>query len=239
MKEFWPGREYERDQVTRAGPSPAYTGPDILKEIEEQWASLSTLQPIRVLRRTKAQIISRARPLLTRINTSDIPPAISPADSVPGISSATSYGSINIPEVEDSPQLLFDCQDGSPKMDGDPLVNLFPSLANLYLDEAIRPLPSPILCGGVPLLAPPPFSEVSSRLPSSEATSLHSSDHYFSSTDSLGDIAPSTSTTPLAGLRAVGRNSSKGKKKGRYDVERSLFGWVRGIWRRGFGGLMS
>jgi len=124
-------------------------------------------------------------------------------------------------------------------MDDDPLANLFHSLANLYLDESVRPFPSPVLHEAAPrLVAPPALSEASSRLPSSEATSLHSSDRYFSSTESLGDIAPSTSTTPLAGLRTFGRASSK-DKKARYGGERKLFGWVRAIWRRGFGGLMS
>lgn len=199
----------------------------------------SAFRPIGALRRTKGQIISRVRPLLARINTSDVPPAISQAESVPRISSAASYGSIDIPEVEELPQLPLDSQDGSPKMDDDPLANLFPSLANLYLAENIRPLPSPVLYEAVPLVVPPPLSEVSSRLPSSEATSTHSSDRYFSSTDSLGDIASSTSTTPLAGLRALGRASNRSKKNGRYGAEGKLFGWVRGIWRRGFGGLMS
>lgn len=123
-------------------------------------------------------------------------------------------------------------------MDNYPLENLFPSLANFYLDETIRPLPSPVLYEGAPLIVPRPLSEASSRLPSSEAISVHSFDRYFSSTDSLGDIATSTSTTPLAGLRAFGRSQSKGKQE-RYHVERKLFGWARGLWRRGFGGLMS
>jgi len=238
LKEFWPGHECERDQVTDADPSFVFTGPGILKEIEEQQASSSTFQPLKALRRTKGQFASRVRPLLTRIKTSDIPPAIPQAESVPRISSATSYGSIDIPEVEDLSQLLLDGQGGSPKMDDDPLANLFPSLANLYLDESIRPLPSLVLHEAALLVAPPPLSEASSRLPSSEATSLNSSDRYFSSTDSLGDIAPSTSTTPLAGSTTFGRASSK-NKKARYGGKRKLLGWARAIWRRGFGGLMS
>jgi hypothetical protein len=159
-------------------------------------------------------------------------------ESVPRISSATSHGSIDIPEVKDLPELPFDGQVRSPKMNDEPLENAFPSLANLYLDETVRPLPSPVLYEAVPLVVPPRLSEASSHLASSEATSVHSSDRYFSSTDSLGDIATSTSTTPLAGLKASGRSQSK-KKQERYRVERKLFGWVRGLWRRGFGGLMS
>lgn len=120
-------------------------------------------------------------------------------------------------------------------MDNDPLANLFSSLANLYLAESIRPLPSPVPYEAVPLVAPP-LSEMSSRLPSSEATSIHPLDHYFSSTDSLGDITPSTSTTPLAGLSASERTSNK---KGRYSVEKKLFGWVRAVFRRSFGRLVS
>ena len=235
LKEFWPGYEYECDQATDTDLPFTFTGPGILEEIEEQRAKLTAPQPIGVLRRTKGRFFSRVRPRLTRIKTSDLPPA----ESVPRISSAASHGSINIPEVEDLPPLPFDSQDRSPKMDDGPLVNLFPSLANLYLAENTRPLPSPILYEGVLLVAPPPLSEVSSRLPSSEATSINSSDHYFSSTDSLGDIAPSTSTTPLAGLRALGETASKNKSKRRYGAEMKLLGWVRGIFRRGFGGLMS
>ena len=239
LKEFWPEYEYERDQVIDTALPFNFTGPGILEEVEEQRARSSAFQPIGVLRRSKGRIFSRVRPLLTRIKTSDLPPAIPQTESVPRISSAISYGSIDIPEVEDLPPPLFDGQNGSPKPDDDPLANLFPSLANLYLAENIRPLPSPVLYEGVPLVAPPPLSEVSSRLPSSEATSMHSSDNYFSSTDSLGDIAPSTSTTPLAGLRVMGRAASKDKKKERYGVEMKLLSWVRGIFRRGFGGLMS
>ena len=239
LKEFWPGYKYERDQVTDTVPPFTFTGPGILKEIEEQQARSSAFRPVGVLRRSKGRILSRVRPLLTRIKTSDLPPAIPQTESVPRISSATSYGSINIPEVEDLSPLSFDGQDRSPKMDDRPLANLFPSLANLYLAESTHPLPSPVLHGAVPLFAPPALSEVSSRLPSSEATSIHSSDHYFSSTDSLGDIAPSTSTTPLAGLRALGRTAGKNKKKGRYGAEMKLLSWVRGIFRRGFGGSMS
>jgi len=238
LKEFWPGHEYECDQITGADPSFTFTGPGILEEIEEQWVASSASKPAGVLRRTKGQVGSRIRPLLTRINTSDVPPAIPQAESVPRISSATSCGSIDIPEVEDLPQMLLAGQEGSPKMDDDPLANLFPSLANLYLDESVRPLPSPVLYEAVPLVGPPSLSVVSSRLPSSEATSIHSSDGYFSSTDSLDIIPASSSATPLAGLRALGRTSSKDKKE-RYRVERNLLGWVRRIWRRGFGGLMS
>jgi hypothetical protein len=237
LKKFWPGHKHERDQVTDTVPSFAFANSDILKEIEEQRATSSAFKPIGVLRRTKGQILSRVRPLLTRINTSDVPPTIPQAESVPRISSATSHGSIDIPEVEELPQLRFDGQEGSPKMDDGPLANLFPSLANLYLDENIRPLPSPVLYEAIPLVAPPPLSQVSSRLPSSEATSVYSSDGYLSSTDSFGDIAASNSTTPLAGLRASGRAYSKSKKE-RYGTEGKFLGWVRGLWRRGFGGLM-
>ena len=190
------------------------------------------------MRRTGGQLTARVRPFLPRINTSDIPPPIPQTESVPRISSATSHGSIDIPEVEGLPELPFEGEAGSPKMNDDPLENLFPSLANLYLDETIRPLPSPVLYEAAPLVVPQPLSEASSRLPSSEATSVYSSDRYFSSTDSLGDITTSTSTTPLAGLGASGKFQSK-KKQGRYRAERRLFGWVRGLWRRGFGGLMS
>ena len=238
MNKFWPEHKYECDQVTDIVPSFTFTGAGILREIEDQRATSSALQPAGILRRSKVQIISRVRPLLTRINTLDIPPAISQAESVPRISSAASYSSIDIPEVEDLPQLLSDGQERSPKMEDDPLANLFPSLANLYLDESIRPLPSPVPFEAVHLAAPP-LSQVSSRLPSSEATSMYSSDSYFSSTDSLGDIAPSSSTTPLAGLRALGRASSRNKKKEWYGTEGKLLGWVRGFLRRGFGGLMS
>lgn len=239
MKEFWPGHKYERDQVADVVPSFTFTGPGILKEIEEQQAASSAFQPVGILRRTKGQIISRVRPLLTRINTSDIPPAIPEAESVPRISSAASYSSIDIPEVEDLAQLLSDCQERSPKMDDETLGNPFPSLANLYLDENIRPLPSPVPYEGDYLAAPPALSQVSSRLPSSEATSVYSSDRYFSSTDSLDGITPSNSTTPLAGLRTAGRASSKNQKKEWYGTEGKLLSWVRGVWRRGFGGLMS
>lgn len=235
MKNFWPGHKHEGDQVTDTVPSFAFTGPVILEEIEEQRAASSALRPLGVLRRAKSQIASRVRPLLTRINTAA---AIPNADSVPRISSATSHGSIDIPEVEDLPQLLTDDQEGSSKTVDDPLANLFPSLVNLYLDENIRPLPSPVPFEAVPLFGPPPLSQVSSRLPSSEATSVYSSDRYFSSTDSLGGITPSSSTTPLAGSRTWGKASGKSKKE-RYGVEGKLVGWVRGLWRRGFGGLMS
>lgn len=239
MKKFWPGYEHEHDQVTNTNPSFTFTDSGILKEIEEQRAPSPGFLPIRVLRRTTGQIVSRVRPLLTRINTSDVTPETPQAESVPRLSSATSYGSIDIPEVEDLPQLPFDSQYGSPKLDDDPLANLFPSLANLYLAEDVRPLPSPALYEAVPLVAPPLFTGASSRLPSSEATSLHSSDRYFSSTDSLGDIVPSTSAVPLTGSSASGQTSSKNGKKGRYGVERRLLGWVRGIFMRGFGGLVS
>ena len=228
----------ERDQVTDAVPSFAFTGPGILEEIKDQRPSPPAFQPIRALRRKRGQLISRVRPLLTRINTSDIPNVLPQADSVPRISSATSHGSIDIPDVEDLPEPLFNGQEGSPKMNDEPQANFFPSLANLYLDEAIRPLPSLLLHEGVPLVFPLPFSEASSRLPSSEATSVHSSDIYFSSTDSLGEIAASTSTTPLAGLRALGGSRSK-SKQGKYGVERKWFGWVGRLWKRGFGGRLS
>ena len=228
----------EHDQVTDTFPSFAFTGTGILEEIKDQRPSSPAFQPIKVLRRKKGQLIARVRPLLTRINTSDIPEVLPQADSVPRISSATSHGSIDIPDVEDLPELSFNEQEGSPKMNDEPQVNFFPSLANLYLDEAIRPLASPVLHGAVPLVVPPPFSEASSRLPSSEATSIYSSDIYFSSTDSLGEIAASTSTTPLAGSRAL--EGSRGKsKQGQYGVERKWFGWVGKLWRRGFGGLLS
>ena len=237
LKKFWPGHKHERSQVIDVLPSFAFafTGSGILKEIEEQRTASSAFQPVGVLRRTEGQIISRVRPLLTRINTSDIPPAIPEAESVPRISSAASYSSIDIPEVEDVPQLLSESRQRSPKVDNDPFVNPFPSLANLYLDENIRPLPSPVLYEAV---YPPPLSQVSSRLPSSEATSVYSSDRYFSSTDSLGDFTPSSSTTPLAGLRTLGRASGKGKKEW-HGGEGRLLGWVRGVWRRGLGALMS
>jgi hypothetical protein len=231
LEEFWPGYESERNQAVDVDPSFTFTGPDILQEIED-------LRSIRALRRTKGKNISRVRPPLPRINTSDVPPPIPQTDSVPRISSATSHGSIDIPEVEDLPEFPFEPQAGPPKRNDEPLENAFPSLANLYLDETIRPFPSPVLYEAVPLVIPPRLSEVSSRLPSSEATSVHSSDQYFSSTDSLGDIETSTSTTPLAGLRAFGESHSKSKQR-RYHVERKLFGWVRGLWRRRFGGLMS
>lgn len=236
MKEFWAGYESECDQAADTDPSFTFTGPDILQEIEDQRFTSSEPRSIRALRRAKGKIAARVRPSLARINTSDIP--LPQADSVPRISSATSHGSINIPEVEDLPELPFEGQAGSPKVNDEPLENPFPSLANLYLDETIRPLPSPVLYEAVPLVIPPPLSEVSSRLPSSEATSVHSSDHYFSSTDSLGDIMTSTSTTPLAGLRAFGKVHSK-NKQGRYRAKGRLFGWVRGLWRRGFGVLTS
>jgi hypothetical protein len=240
LKEFWLGHEHERNQVTGAGPSFTFTGPGILKEIEDQRPSEpSTFQPMKALRRTKGQAIARVRPFLTRINTSDVPPAIPQTESVPRISSATSHGSIDIPEVKDLLELPFEAQEGSPKRDDGPFENLFPSLANFYLDESIRPLPSTMIYEGIAPAVLPTLSEVSSRLPSSEGTSVHSSDNYFSSTDSLGDIAGSTSTTPLAGLRAAGRADSKKKQGRRYGVERKLLGWVRGLWRRGFGGLMS
>ena len=233
-----PGHEFERDQVADLDSTFTFTGSAILQEIQDQRSSPSKYQPIRALRRTKGQIIARVRPPLARINTSDVPPSIPKTESVPRISSATSHGSIDIPEVEDLLELPFNGRAGSPKMDDDPLENLFPSLTNLYLDETIRPLPSAILYEAAPLVVPRPLSEVSSRLPSSEATSVYSSDNYFSSTDSLGDIATSTSTTPLAGLRVFGRAQSKNRLE-RYRVERKLFGWVRGLWRRGLGGLMS
>jgi len=235
LKEFWPGYKDERDQGTDA-PSLTFTDAGILEEIEEQRATSS----VGVLRRTKGRIISRVRPLLARINTSDVPPAIPQAESVPRISSAASYSSIDIPEVEDLPRLLFDGQKESPELEDDSLVNHFPSLANLYMDENIRPFSSPVLLyEAVPLAPPPLFSQVSSRLPSSEATSVYSSDRYFSSTDSLGDIATSNSTTPLVGLEVSGRTSSRNKRKGRYGVEGKFLGWVRGLLRRGFGGLMA
>jgi hypothetical protein len=236
LREFWAGYEHERDQVTNTDPLFTFTGPGILEEIEERSAASSPTQIIRVLRRVKGQI---TRPPLARINTSALPPAIPQAESVPRIVSATSRGSIGIPEVEDLPQPLPNGQDGLPKMDTDPLTNLFPSLANLYLAESIRPLPSPVPCAAVPLAIPPPLSEASSRLPSSEATSIYSSDHYFSSTESLEDFATSTSTTPLTGLRALDRTSGRNKKQERYGAEKKLLGWVRAIFRRGFGGLRS
>ena len=239
MKEFWPGYKHERDQATDGIPSFTFTDAGILKEIEERGAASSAFRPIGVLRRTKGQIISRVRPLLTRINTTDVPPAILQAESVPRISSAASYSSIDIPEVEDLPRLLFDGQKGYPKAEDDSFVGHFPSLANFYLDEDVRPFSSPVLYEDAPLVPPPLFSQMSSRLPSSEATSVYSSDRYFSSTDSLEDIATSNSTTPLVGLDVSGRPSSRNKRKGRYGVEGKLLGWVRGIWRRGFGGLMS
>lgn len=238
LKEFWLGHESERDQVADADPSFTFTEPTILQEIEDQLFSSSKLRPIGALRRSQGQIIARVRPSLPRINTSDIPPPIPQSESVPRISSATSNGSIDIPEVEDLSGLQFDGQAGSPKLSDEPLQDLFPSLTNFYLDETIRPLPSAVLYEAAPLVVPPPLSEASSRLPSSEATSIHSSDRYFSSTDSLSDIATSTSTTPLAGLRAFGKTQSKNKRKG-YRVERKVFGWVRGLWKRGFGSLMS
>lgn len=238
MKEFWPGHESERDQVAEADLSFTFTGPVILQELQEQQSSSPKFQPIRALRRTKGRIIARVRPPLARINTSDIPPSIPQTESVPRISSATSHGSIDIPEVEGLPELPFDGQVGSPKTNDGPLEVPFASLANLYLDETVRPLPSPVLYEAFPLVIPPPMSEASSRLPSSEATSVYSSDHYFSSTDSLGDVAMSTSTTPLSGLISFGGAQSKNKQE-RYRVERKLFGWVRGLWRRGFGGLLS
>jgi len=239
LKEFWPGHKRERDQPIDVIPSFTFIDAGILKEIEEQRATSSAFEPIGVLRRTRGQIISRVRPLLTRINTSDVPPAIPQAESVPRISSAASYSSIDIPEVEDLPRLLFDGQKESSKMEDDTLVNNFPSLANIHLGDHILPFSSPILYEAVPLVPPPLFSQMSSRLPSSEATSVYSSDRYFSSTDSLGDIAMSNSTTPLVGLEGSGRTSSRNKRKGRYGVEGKFFGWVRGFWRRGFGGLMS
>ena len=236
MKEFWAGYECERDQVTDTDPLFTFTGPGVLEEIGEQPAASPPIQRIRALRRVKGRI---TRPHLTRINTSGLPPTNPQAGSTPRIASATSRGSIDIPEVEDLPQPLSDGQDGLPKADDDLLTNLFPSLANLYLTESIRPLPSPVPCEAVPLAIPPPLSEASSRLPSSEATSIYSSDHYFSSTESLEDFATSTSTTPLAGLRASGRSSGRNKKQGRYGAEKKLLGWVRAIFKRGFGGLMS
>jgi hypothetical protein len=238
LKQFWPGCEAERDEVTDAGSSFTFTGPGILQEIEEQRSSSSALQPTNVLRRTKGQLVDRIRPFLTRINTSDISDAMPQADSVPRISSATSHGSIDIPDVEDLVELPFEGRERSPKFTSDSLGDPFPSLANLYLDESIRPLPSAVLYEAVPLLVPQPFSEVSSRLPSSEATSMYSSDDYFSSTDSLGEIAASTSTTPLAGLRTFGRAQSK-NKQGRYVPKKKLFGWVGRLWKRGLGGLIS
>lgn len=238
LKLFWPGYESEHDQVADADPSFTFTGSELLQEIEDQRSSSPAFQPTKVLRRTKGQLIARFRPFLTRINTSDLPEAIPGADSVPRISSAASHGSIDIPDVENLPELPLNSQEGMPKFNGDSLGDPFPSLANLYLDETIRPLPSAVLYEAVPLVAPQPLSEVSSRLPSSEATSVYSSDNYFSSTDSLGDMAESTSTTPLAGLRAFGRSHSK-SKQGRYDTGRKVFNWMGRLWRRGFGGLMS
>lgn len=238
MKELWPGHESERELVADADPPFAFMGPEILQEIEDQRPPSPKPQRIRALRRTQGQITARVRPPLARINTSDVPPSIPQTESVPRISSAASHGSIDIPDVEDLPELPFDGQAGSPKMNDEPLENLFPSLANLYLDESIRPLPSLVLYEAAPLVVPPALSEASSRLPSSEAASVHSSDRYFSSTDSLGDIATSTSTTPLTGLSAFGKSRSKNKQE-RYRVKGKLFGWVRGLWRRGFGGLTS
>lgn len=236
MREFWAGDKRERDQVTETDPLFTFTGPGILREIEEHPAKLSPVQNIRVLRRVKGRI---TRPPVACINTSALPPAIPRAESVPRIASATSRGSIDIPGAEDLLQPLPDGQDRLPRMDDDPLANFFPSLANLYLAESIRPLPSPVLCEAIPLAIPPPLSEASSRLPSSEATSIYSSDHYFSSTESLEDLATSTSTTPLAGLRASGRIEGGNKKRVRYGAEKKLLGWVRAVFRRGFGGLMS
>lgn len=236
MKEFWAGYERERDQVIDTDSLFTFTCPGVLEEIVEQPAASSPIQRIRALRRVKGRI---TRPHLTRINTSSLPPTIPQAESTPRIVSTTSRGSIDIPGVEDLPPPLSDGQDGLPKTDDDPLANLFPSLVNLYLAESTRPLPSPVPCEAVPLAIPPPLSEASSRLPSSEATSIYSSDHYFSSTESLEDFATSTSTTPLTGLRALGKNSSRNKKQGRYGAEKKLLGWVRAIFKRGFGGLMS
>lgn len=239
MKGFWPGHKHECDLAADDIPAFTFTDSGILTEIEEQQAASSPFQPIGVLRRTKGQILSRVRPLLARIKTSDIPSAIPQTESAPRLSSAASYSSIDIPEVDDLPRLLFNGQEGSPKVDGDSLANPFSSLTSLYLDENIRPFSSPVLYEAVPLGPPPPLSQTSSRLPSSEATSVYSSDRYFSSAESLGDIAPSSSTTPLVGLGASGRASSRNKRKGRYGVEGKLLGWVRGLWRRGFGGLIS
>lgn len=239
MKEFWPGHKQERDEGTGVIPSFNFTDAGILKEIEEQRVTSAVFKPVGVIRRTKDQIISRVRPLLTRINTSDIPPAFPQTESVPRISSAASYSSVDIPEVEDLPRLLFDGQKESPEAEDDSFVNYFPSLPNLYMGENIRPFSSPVLREVVPLAPPPLFSQASSRLPSSEATSVYSSDRYFSSTDSLGDIATSNSTTPLVGLDISERDSSRDKRKGQYGVEGKFFGWVRGFLRRGFGGLMG
>ena len=239
LRESWVGRESERDQqVTDADSSFTFTGPEILREIEVQRTSLPTFQPVKVLRKSKGQVIARVRPLLTRINTSAVLPSVPQADSVPRISSATSHGSIDIPEVGDPPELSFDFQEASPKMCQDRFQNPFPSLVDFYLDETIHPHPSPVLYEAVPLAARQSLSEAFSRLPSSEATSVYSSDHYFSSMESLGDIAASTSTTPLAGVRDSGRIHSK-NKKALYGREGKLLGWVRRLWRRGFGSLMS
>ena len=239
MKKFWPGHTHEHQQGTDAVPSFTFADAGILEELEEQRVTSSAYKPVGVLRRTKGQIISRVRPLPARIDTSDVPPAIHQAESVPRISSAASYSSLDIPEVEDLPRLLFDGQKESPKAEDGSLVNHFPSLANFYADENIRPFSSPVLYEAGPLAPPPLFSQTSSRLPSSEATSVYSSDRYFSSTESLRDIATSNSTTPLVGLAASERASSRNKRKGRYGVEGKFLGWVRGLWRRGFGGLMS
>lgn len=239
LKAFWPGYKRERDQTTDAVPSFTFTDSGILEEIEEQRAALSAVKPIGVLQRTKGQIISRVRPLLTRINTSDLPPTIPEAESEPRLSSAASFSSIDIPDVEDLPHLLHAGQKESPKVEEDSFVNPFPSFANFYSDQNINPFSSPELTEAVHLVAPPLFSQASSRLPSSEATSVYSSERYFSSTESLGDIAPSNSTTPLVGLETSGRAPSKNKRKVRYGAEGKLFGWVRGLWRRGFGGLLS
>ena len=238
LKEFWPGYESEREQVTATESSFTFTGPGILKEIEDQQFSPPTSRYVRTLRRTKGRIVARIRPFLARINTSDVAPVITQTDSVPRISSATSYGSIDIPEVECLVESTLGDQEGSLKTDDGALRDLFPSLENLYLDESIRPLPSSVLYEHIPLVFPPPLSEVSSRLPSSEATSVYSSDSFFSSTESLANIAASPSTTPLSGLRGFGRAHCKNKQS-QYAGGGTLVDWVRGLWRRSLSGWVS